>query len=85
MLRAEFPHNKERKRTEAKARQEAYNKLSPAQKLAALDEKFGENKGAIKQRLKLHQPQAAVVIHGGNTVAEPAEPKQRQRRQHRVR
>ena len=42
------------KRVEAaKLRQEAYDKLTPHQKIAKLDEKFGQGNGAVKQRLKL--------------------------------
>ncbi len=37
----------------AKARQEAYDKLTPLQKLAKLDQIFGKDNGAAKQRAKL--------------------------------
>lgn len=43
----------DQKRTEAKERQEAYSSLSTKKKLLYLDMKFGENKGARKQRAKL--------------------------------
>lgn len=38
----------------AKERQEAYNKLSPGEKLALLDQTLGLNAGATKQRAKLN-------------------------------
>jgi hypothetical protein len=44
---------KEVKQEEAKARQAAYDKLSPKQKLAKLDAKFGKGKGAAKERARL--------------------------------
>lgn len=49
-----FPRNKERKRAEAKTRQEASGKLSSQQRLERLDRLFGEGQGATKERLKLH-------------------------------
>ena len=47
------PGRKEERRAEAKKRQAAYNKLTPAQKLAKLDAKFGKGQGAQKQRARL--------------------------------
>lgn len=47
-------NTKENKRVEAKARQEACDKLSPQQRLEKLDEMLGVGKGATKERLKLH-------------------------------
>ena len=78
MLRANFPRNKERKRAEAKARQDASAELSPAQRLARLDEVFGEGRGAVKERLKLHaraQRGPALALHGPDTIEAPAEPR----------
>ena len=37
----------------AKARQEVYDKLTPHQRLAKLDQVFGKDNGAAKQRAKL--------------------------------
>jgi hypothetical protein len=55
---------REQRQVEAKARQEAYSKLSPAEKLAKLD-KGGPTSGgmpyvALKQRVKLHEAEAAA-------------------------
>jgi len=44
---------KEQRQKEAKARQAAYNKLTPKEKIAALDMKLGKDVGAEKQRKKL--------------------------------
>ena len=41
------------RREEAKERQEAYDKLTNAEKLAKLDMLFGKGLGATKQRAKL--------------------------------
>ena len=38
---------------EAKKRQEEYDKLTPQEKIAKLDERFGKGVGATKQRAKL--------------------------------
>ena len=46
---------KEKRKREAKERQEAYNKLSPQQKIASLDNKLGKGIGATKQRAKLQK------------------------------
>lgn len=42
------------RRREAQERQEAWNKLSPAEKLKSLDERLGVGKGAKRQREKLN-------------------------------
>jgi hypothetical protein len=47
------PDNKAIKRSEAKERTEAWQKLSPVQQLKALDTRFGAGKGATKQRARL--------------------------------
>jgi Spy/CpxP family protein refolding chaperone len=47
--------NKERRREEARQRQEAYDKLTPEQKVAQLDKLFGQGKGAKRQRARLAQ------------------------------
>lgn len=44
---------KESKKVEAKARQEAYDKLSTQEKIQQLDNQFGVGIGAKKQRYKL--------------------------------
>jgi hypothetical protein len=44
---------KEMRRTDAAQRQEAYDKKSPAEILASLDEKYGKGQGAKKVRAKL--------------------------------
>lgn len=41
------------KRAEAVARQDAYDSLTPAQKLERLDARLGKNKGARKERARL--------------------------------
>ena len=43
-----------RRRERAALRKEAAKGRTPTQQLARLDAKFGENKGAVKERLKLH-------------------------------
>lgn len=45
--------SQEAKRTEASARHEAYNKLTPKQRLDKLDAKLGKGVGAKKERAKL--------------------------------
>ena len=50
---------KQIRQDEAKERNAAYAKLTPAQKLARLDAKLGKDIGAIKQRSKL---QAALNV-----------------------
>jgi len=47
------PDAKEDRQKTARERQAAYNKLSPTQKLARLDETLGKDVGAVKQRAKL--------------------------------
>ena len=44
---------KETRRKEAQERQEAYDKLSPKEKIAILDKRLGKGLGAKKQRAKL--------------------------------
>jgi hypothetical protein len=48
---------KEMRRTDAAQRQEAYDKKSPAEILAALDERYGKGQGAKKVRAKLAKKQ----------------------------
>jgi hypothetical protein len=45
--------NNERKRAEAQVRQEAYDKLSPLEKIKQLDSIFGAGLGAKRQRARL--------------------------------
>jgi len=47
------PDNTEIKRKEALERNEAWAKLSPVQQLKALDSRFGEGKGAARQRARI--------------------------------
>jgi septal ring factor EnvC (AmiA/AmiB activator) len=44
---------REQRRTEAQLRQAEYDKLSPAQRIAALDARLGKGKGARKERARL--------------------------------
>jgi hypothetical protein len=44
---------KEKKQEVAKANQETHDKLTPQQKIAKLDAKFGVGKGAKKERARL--------------------------------
>lgn len=66
---------KEQKQEEAKARQEAYDKLSPKEKLARLDAMFGKGQGAARERQRLLKPKtfkgadAKLVVAG--TVITP--------------
>lgn len=53
MLRKNFPARKAQRRKEAKERQEERNKLTPEQQLAKLDDMFGKDQGAKKERTKL--------------------------------
>lgn len=53
MNRGNFPGRKDEKRAGAKARQEAYDKLTPKQKLDLLDDKLGNGVGAKRQRRRL--------------------------------
>ncbi len=46
---------KEQRQEEAQERQATYDKLSPEQKTAKLDQKFGKGLGAKKQRAKLQK------------------------------
>ena len=43
----------EMRKKEAKQRQEAYDKLTPKEKIARLDQKLGKGVGATKQRARL--------------------------------
>lgn len=45
--------NNQHKRAEAKERAEAWQKLSPVQQLKELDRRFGEGKGAGRQRARI--------------------------------
>jgi hypothetical protein len=47
------PDNNKSKQDEAKERAEAWQKLSPVQQLKALDARFGEGKGAGRQRARI--------------------------------
>lgn len=53
------PHLKEMRKKDAAERQEAYDKLSIKEKVALLDAKFGEGKGAKKVRAKLAKQASA--------------------------
>ena len=55
MSRKHLKETMARRRTEATERQMAYDKLTPAQKLEALDEKLGKGVGAKKQRARLEK------------------------------
>ena len=44
---------REKRQREAQERQEAYDKLTPKQKMAKLDQKFGKGIGAKRQRERL--------------------------------
>jgi hypothetical protein len=46
---------KEKRQAEAEKRQEAHDKMSAAAKLAKLDEKFGFDQGAKKERARLRE------------------------------
>lgn len=46
---------KQKRREEAEARQAVRNELTHQQQLERLDKLFGENCGATKERLRLHQ------------------------------
>ena len=48
-------HSPEAKRAAAKARQEFSDKLTPQERLARLDARLGDNAGAIRERLHLHE------------------------------
>ena len=47
------PDRKEIRQKEAKERQAAYDKLTPEQKIARLDELHGVGRGATKERKRL--------------------------------
>lgn len=53
MKRKNFPRRKEQRRNEAQERQERRNGRSEKQQLELLDKKFGKDKGATKERLRL--------------------------------
>lgn len=55
MNTSNFPQHKDRKRKEAAERQAASDKLTFEQKIERLDQLFGKDKGATKERLKLQQ------------------------------
>lgn len=48
-----FPKRKNQRREEAKKRNSAWQKLTPEQKIASLDQRLGKDVGAKKQRLKI--------------------------------
>ena len=77
-----FPGRKQVKRQEAQVRQEAYDKLSPEQKLKLLDEKLGKDQGASKERAKLTKllGQSQIKVHGDNTFQAPVEPQKESKR-----
>jgi hypothetical protein len=50
---------RERRKTEAKTRQEEYDKLTPEERLERLDKRLGKGVGAVKERIKLYK-----LIHG---------------------
>ena len=60
MLKKNFPNRKKEKREEAVERQEAYDKLTPQQKLALLDTKLGTGVGAKRQRERLTAAEPTV-------------------------
>jgi len=45
--------SKKQKREEANLRQESYNQLSALDRIKNINNLFGENKGALKERIKL--------------------------------
>jgi len=69
------PDNYAFRQREAQERQEAYNKLSPTQKLALLDARLGKGVGAERQRARLTEQinkpvkVAVVVTDTTNDVA----------------
>ncbi len=70
------PDGKEARRNQAKERNAEWAKLTPKQQLAALDQRFGEGKGASRQRKRL----AAILDkpvpekgHGGHGKRQPKE------------
>jgi len=54
--------DREKKRSEAKVRQEAYDKLTPKQKLQRLDDKFGKDQGAKRERERIIRKAAERII-----------------------
>lgn len=89
------PDNKAIKRSEAKERAEAWQKLSPVQQLKALDTRFGAGKGATKQRARLaaqidraknrpaQEPHAPMPEASGNGERIKAKDRRAQERQER--
>lgn len=59
------------RRDGAKERQEEYNSLTTAQKILKLDIRFGDGKGAVKERAKLA---AQLVKESEGRVAKVNEP-----------
>lgn len=53
MKQANMPNRKNTKRKEAAERNEAWAKLSDAEKLKQLDSRFGKDQGASRQRARL--------------------------------
>lgn len=66
-----MPKSLEQKKTEAAARQEAYNALTPAQKLERLDKAFGAGKGAARERARIAKKMAKP---SGETAPATADP-----------
>lgn len=77
---------KTRRRAEAEVRNSVTAELSRDQRLQRLDTILGAGVGAKRERARLQAPpktKATVVIHGPETMAEPAEPQGKQRRRDR--
>ena len=53
--RGEKAEKRAKRRVDAEARQKVYDAMTPTQKLAVLDAKFGVGKGATRQRVRLAQ------------------------------
>lgn len=77
--------HEERRRNEAQERQAAYDKLTTVQKLAKLDETFGEGVGASRQRAKLNKLLAkarpeVTLFEGPGEPGEAPKPAKKKRR-----
>ena len=53
--------DKEQRQAEAKERQEGYASLTKEQKIGMLDRRFGEGKGAVKERAKIESASTKVA------------------------